>query len=234
MATDGAAESDLSGTTLVNYVSVPDTAGAFRFRDAGGALTTRTIGGTFRDFDGGRRGRVRYDTPSFGGFVLSASYGEEILVQNSNLDSRDVALRYNGEAGGFKISGAIGYARVNLGNGTRFSNTIGSVSVLHETGLNCTLAAGDRTNQGSYVYGKVGYLAEWFAVGSTALAFDYQSGSDRTVAGASSSALGLGAVQKFDAVNIEAYLGYRSYELSEPGTEYRDANSVLFGARWKF
>ena len=235
MATDGVAEVDLSGTTLVTYVSVPDTAGAMRFRTSAGVLSGNTIGGSFSDFDGARRGRIRYDTPSLSGFTLSASYGEEILVQNSNLDTADIALRYSGEVGDIRMKGAIGYARTDPGTGIKRNDTIGSFSLLHASGFNVTVAAGRRSGGGGdYGYGKLGYQADWFPVGMTALSVDYYRGSDRTVAGSKSTSMGVGAVQKFDNSNVEAYLGYRTYELSEPGTSYQDASSVLFGARWKF
>ena len=45
MSTDGVANYDVSGTTLVLYNSIPDTAAAFRFRTTGGALSTKTVNG---------------------------------------------------------------------------------------------------------------------------------------------------------------------------------------------
>lgn len=234
VATDGVADVDLSGTTLVNYNSIGDTAGAGLFRNAAGALTTRTIGQAFPNFDGGRRGRVRYDTPAFGGFTVSAAWGEEILAQNVDLETANVALRYAGDVGAFRIRGAVGYARFKFGNGTTRHDTMGSVSVLHESGVNVTLAAGNRKETGNYIYGKLGYIANWFAAGSTAVAVDYYDGDDMTVAGSQSQTVGIGIVQSFDAANVEAYLGWRNYSLSEPATAYRDASSVLVGARWRF
>lgn len=234
MATDGVAEVDLSGTSLVTYVSVPDGAGGFRFRTAAGALSNKFIGGAFGDFDGGRRGRVRYDSPTFNGFTVSASYGEEILASNVDFESRDIALRYANDFGDIKVKGAIGYARIELANGVVRKDTIGSVSLLHASGFNVTLAAGDRTSAGNYGYGKLGYQAKWFNVGQTNLSVDYYNGSDRTSAGSESTAVGFGVVQKFDKARIEAYLGYRTYELTETTAAYQDASSVLFGARWKF
>lgn len=234
MATDGVAHADLSGTTLVTYVSIPDTAGLFRFRTASGVLSTNTVVGGFGDFDGGRLGRVRYDSPTFNGFSISAAYGEQILAKNVDFRSRDIALRYSREEGDFQMKGAIGYAHIELANGVIREDTIGSFSVLHTSGVSATIAAGRRTNAGNYGYGKLGYQRKWFAVGKTALSVDYYRGSDRTVAGSTSSSLGIGAVQKFDKARIEAYLGYRTYELTEPTVAYLDASSVLFGARWKF
>jgi len=234
MATDGAAESDLSGTTLVTYSSIPDTAGAFRFRTSAGALSTRTVAGAFGDFDGGRLGRVRYDSPEFNGFTVSAAFGEQILAQNVDFESRDIALRYANEVGDFRLKGAIGYAKIELAAGVEREDTIGSFSALHSSGFNVTVATGKRTSAGSYGYGKLGYQAQWFGVGKTAFSIDYYRGSDRTSAGSKSTSYGIGAVQKFDKARVEAYLGYRTYELSETAQSYLDASSVLFGARWKF
>ena len=234
VSSDGAAETDLSGTSLVGYSWISATAGAFRFRTAAGALSTRAIGVVMPNFDGGRRGRIRYDTPSFSGFSFSMSYGEEILVQNANLDSTSAALRYAGEAGGFRIRGAVAYAKIGLGAGVTRHDTIGSLSLLHDTGFNVTFAAGSRKESGDYGYAKLGYQGDWFGVGTTAVSVDYYGGSDMVIAGSSSSTIGLQAVQKFDAANIEAYLGYRDYSLSDPGVAYRDMSSILVGARWKF
>lgn len=235
MATDGAAEVDLSGTSLVTYVSIPDTAGNFQFRDSAGALSGNRIGGSFGDFDGARLGRVRYDTPTLAGFTLSVSWGKEILAQDSDFESTAIALRYANTLGDFKVQGALGYADARPArNIAKFQDTIGSVSVLHSSGVSVTLAAGDRSDNGNYTYGKLGYQGDWLSIGKTALSIDYYRGRDRTVDGSKSTSVGFGAVQSFDNVNVQAYLGYRSYELAEPVASYQDASSVLFGARWKF
>ncbi len=49
----------------------------------------------------GRRNIVRYDSPEFGGFVASASWGED--------DLWDTSLTYKGEIHDFKLIGKIGY-----------------------------------------------------------------------------------------------------------------------------
>jgi len=235
MATDGAAHVDMSGTTLVTYASIPDTAGGFRFFDAtNGVVSNKSIASAFGSFDGGRLGRVRYDSPSFSGFTVSASYGEQILAQNVDFKNTDIALRYANEFGDFRMKGAIGYANIELAGGVKREDTIGSFSLLHSSGFNVTVASGKRTSAGSYGYGKLGYQAKWFGVGKTALSVDYYGGNDRTGPGSTSTSLGFGAVQKFDKARVEAYLGYRTYELSETAASYLDASSVLFGARWKF
>lgn len=235
MSHDGAAERDLSGTSLVGYNSIGSAAGAFRFRDAAGALTPRTIAAAGPSFDGGRRGRIRYDTPGFQGFKLSVSHGEEILAQNSDLTSTSVALFYDREPGDWTLSGALAYASVDSRLTGDLHDRMGSFSALHASGWNVTVAAGDRQESGTYAYGKLGYKADWFAAGTTALSVDYYDGRDMTAGpGSDSAALGVQLVQNFDEPGIEAYLGWRDYSLSETGTTYRDASSVLIGARWKF
>lgn len=234
VATDGAAESDLSGTTLANYASIGDSAGAFVFRTAAGALSLRPVGALMTDLDGGRRARVRYDTPSFGGFVVSASWGKEVLVKNANIEGAHVALRYAGEVGGFTLRGAVGYAAIDSGLAGKVYNTMGSFSALHTSGFNVTVAAGSRRNSGDYIYGKLGYKGDWFGIGTTAVAVDYYSSNDFVVAGTDADAVGFGVVQSIDSANVDAYLELRQYGLAEPGVAYRDASSVLFGARWQF
>lgn len=242
VASDGAAEVDLSGTALITYSWIAGDAGAFRFRTAAGALSTRTIGGSMPNFDGGRRGRIRYDSPKFNGFSIAAAYGEEILATNANFTTANIALRYSKKLGDWMVKGALAYADIKPQNLADRQDTIGSLSVLHNSGFNGTIAFGNRNetagltcaNGCNYIYGKLGYQADWFSVGKTALSIDYYNGSDTTVAGSDSRTVGFGAVQKFDKQRIEAYFGYRQYSLAEPGVSYRDSSSVLLGARWKF
>lgn len=238
MATDGVAERDLSGTTLVTYSSIPDTAGSMQFRASDGTLSGVEIGDVFSDFDGGRRGRIRYDTPTFGGgFDIAIAYGQEILVSGSDDEFMDIALNYANTFGDFKVASSVGFSRRDR-NGVNQDDTIASVSVLHNSGINATLAVGDRKGAGEYVYGKLGYQASWFSVGKTSMSIDYYDGNDFNLGAATSSSsnsLGVGVVQKFDNLNAEGYLGYRTYELSDnTPTTYQDASSILFGARWKF
>ena len=234
MSSDSAANKDLSGTTLVLYNSIPDTAGAFRFRTSAGALTLKTIAQGFGSFDGGRKGRIRYDTPAYKGFKLSVSYGEEVLVKNVDEEVAAVGIHYAGQVGAYKLAGGLAYNHAEFASGLKRRDTVGSFSALHDSGWNVTVAAGDRRETGHYVYGKIGYQADWLAAGKTALAIDYYSGQDKTSAGSESDSVGIGVVQNFDRARVQAYLGYRQYSLNETGVTYRDASSVMFGARWQF
>lgn len=235
VAHDGAAEVDLSETTVATYSSIGDAAGGYAFRTAGGALSTNLIGTAMPNYDGGRRGRVRYDTPGFNGFTFAASYGEEILNQSSDLEVGSIALRYSGESGPIKMQGAIAYAHVKPAPGVKYDDIIGSFSLLHDSGFNATIAGGNRDTGGQYGYIKLGYIGHWLSYGNTALSIDYYSGNDTALTtGSQSSSYGLAVVQKFHDVGVDVYLSVRSYELSEPGVNYQDISSVLMGARWKF
>lgn len=235
VSTDGAAQRDLSGTTIALYNGIADTAGAGLIRPVDGSGPGRTVSNAFSNYDGGRRLRIRYDTPEFlPGLKFSAAYGEEVLSEVSDLKTLNAALHYANKVGALKMSGALVYASVDLQKGSNRHDTIGSFSILHDNGINGTVAAGHRDVDGSYVYGKVGYQAKWFDIGKTNLAVDYYDGKDQSVDGSASSSYGVVGVQHFDDLRLEAYLAYRNYSLSEPDVEYRDASSVLFGARWRF
>jgi len=214
MSSDGASGYDLSGTTLVLYNSIPDTAGAFQFRTTAGALSDETITQAFGSFDGRRKTRLRYDTPSFGGVRLSASYGEEVLNKNVNETVADVGLMYSEQIGSVTMVGGLAYSRNEFEAKAPRHDTVGSFSLLHDTGLNVTVAAGNRDETGHYIYGKLGYQVEWLPLGRTAMAIDYYSGADKTSKGSESASVGISIVQSFDRAKIDVYLGYREYSLT--------------------
>lgn len=233
MATDGIADTDLSGTGLVLYNAIGDTAGSFTFQTAAGTDSGISIGSVSSSFDGGRRGRVRYDTPEFSGFTVSVAAGEEILASNSNDTFYDVALRYANEFSGGKMVGGFGFSRRDRGGVDR-DDTFGSFSVLLNSGFNASMAAGSRDSGEDYIYGKLGYSGGWFSIGRTSLAVDIYDGSNFSTSGSSTRAYGIGAVQNIDSLNMEAYLGLRGYQFSDVAMAYQDIESVFFGARWKF
>ncbi|MCC7252559.1 porin [Hyphomicrobium sp.] len=96
---------------------------------------------------------IKYDTPEFAGFTASASWGED--------DFWDIALRWAGEFGGFKIAAGIGYGEQSDGHyldtktvcagrvdgspspSQKCDQFGGSISVIHEaTGLFVNAGAG--------------------------------------------------------------------------------------------
>ncbi|MCB1486064.1 MAG: porin [Bauldia sp.] len=236
MASDGTAEVDLSGTSVIGYSGVSDLAGGQLFAIKGDGLTDFKVSDVFKNYDGlSRKFRVRYDTPTLAGFTVSGSYGTEIFPERTDVDVWDVALRYAGEFGAIRVASAVAYSDKGDDNGVYD----GSVSLLHvPTGLSLTGAAGyderDGDDHGAYVYGKLGYQKAFFDVGKTAFSADIYSGDDIRVAGSDSFSWGLQAVQNFDYYQTQVYLGYREYEYDDRDGSYKPVRAVLTGARVKF
>jgi len=147
---DGITQINLAGINHVSRSQVFDWNQSFSILGQGNAAT----GQRWRDLavrenpgEGNRQNLVRYDTPTFAGFIASAAWGED--------DVWDVGLRYSGEFSGFKLAAGIAYAQwtqsntgTNTGNTCRNSggvaeggasgnascDTLGlSVSLLHQT-----------------------------------------------------------------------------------------------------
>ncbi len=237
MTTDGDAESDFAGTVIVAKSTIPESHGAFEFRDASGALTGITVGDTFSNFDGSRRFRLRYDTNNFSGFSLAAAYGQEILKSGDTDDYYDFTIDYRGTIGNLEVKGAVGSNFVDSAlTGTQRS-TLGSVAVLHKaSGLNLSLAGGQAGNGGgNYAYLKGGWNAKLLAAGPTKFVAEGFWGSDYVTGASQSRMWGLAVIQNFDAQNLEIYAGYRNFSYdTTTGVTFQDLGALQVGARWQF
>jgi predicted porin len=233
MASNGTAEVDLSGTGVIAYSGVEDFAGGILFNDkATNTLTGINIGDVMNNFDGlSRRDRIRYDTPSFGGFQLSTSAGD-----NGRWDG---AARYKGDFGDVAFEAAAAYSNDDNDNGI----IDGSFSLLHKTsGISLTAAAGtvdlddstDPRDPMSY-YVKLGWQTKNLTpLGKTAFAIDYSYNEDVFVLDGEAEAYGIFMVQNLDRVGTELYAGIRNHEYKAPGVNVDDVLGVMFGARVKF
>lgn len=235
MASDGTAEVDNSGTAVIAYSSLSDTAGGYFFRYDGNGLSDVTVGSAFSNFDGlGRKLRVRYDTPTFHGFGLRTSYGEDALGEKKD-PLYDIAAVYSGDFEQFDLDAAIGYAR---NDGSDTDTLSGSISGLHKSsGISLTLAAAREFTdgvEGRYGYVKLGYQREFFDIGSTAFSVDYYFGNDIAAAGSDSTSIGLAAVQNIDDYNLQLWALWRNYQYDDDGGEYDDGQAVFGGALFKF
>jgi predicted porin len=95
----------------------------------------------FSNMDGlGRDERIRYDSPSFNGFVGSTSYVAD--------GGGDFAVRYTAQMDAFKLAAAAAYANPGSSSNTIDDQLAGSVSVLHDSGFNGTFAMGARDHKG--------------------------------------------------------------------------------------
>ena len=268
-ASDGTSEVDLSGSGVVAYADPSAWSGSFFLRDPAvglNGLIPFTWGQTSSYFDGLGRGDaiIRYDSPTFAGFTLSATIGED--------DAWDVALRYAGEFGGIRVAAAVAYASLYGDDapimvGNELTRLGGSFSALHmSTGLFVTFAAGQQTLDVPVVAGaddpffwylKAGIYRKFWDHGKTSLygeygqyrdgfvgqMFDWDNmGAISTVTDSELTVWGFGIVQHIDAAAMEIYLAYRHYEitgfteteLDTTEDDFEDFRTIAAGARIKF
>jgi hypothetical protein len=239
---------DLSGTQVIaNYVLFDG--GGFFLRSNGALLPGKVTWGDMGycysqqrpwggDCDGIVMNGVRYDSPTFAGFSMSASYGED--------DDWEVAGRYTGEVSGFKLAFGVGYS-VNTDEGTQpppvsFSKDseffqAGGYAQHLATGLFAHAAYGQEDNNGKTTTGgftepnshqwyvKGGIRRQWLPLGHTILYGEFgeyldQLGPAALAAGATDSEFtrwGMGAVQEIDAASMSIWLKYREHEAEITG-----------------
>jgi hypothetical protein len=223
---------DLSGTGVIAYSTIVDTAGGLFFREKKtGELTDVRIGNAFSAFDGlNRRNRIRYDSPKFAGFHLQTS-----AISDQRYDG---SLWWAGQGYGFKAAAAAAVGNPNEEDARLQYD--GSFSVLHEdTGLNLTLASGllERKDQGNQqnVYAKLGWRRDFFSIGETAFGIDYTQSRRLPDHHDRSESYAFAAVQQLDDYGAELFALFRHHSLNrrdEPSVS--NIGVVSIGTRVKF
>ncbi len=198
---------------------------------------------------------VRYDSPTFAGFSVSADWGED--------DGWDVAARYAGEFNGVKVAVAASYYENN-----EYAAIIDKVSYFQigayiqhvPTGLFAYGAYGhentdwlpafaDRPDSADNWYVKSGIRRKWSDLGHTVLFGEYGEKLDGMDQGAFAGTAidsklrhwGLGVVQEIDNAAMSLWLSYRNFDgnatIEDQGIEridYDDMHVVKAGALIKF
>ncbi len=243
-ATDDIAEIDLSGTSTAGESAITDLGGNLFFRNSA-HVNGRRMSQIFGNFDGGRDDLIRYDTPAFGGFSASADFAQGGMYETAlRFDS---TKEYPDLLGGTKIQAGIGYANVedktnNPPNNTSFDDqVVGSVSVLTPVGISVTLAGGERFStldaceDPTNYYAKLGYQAQWFSFGKTAIAAEYGRTFDLTDNGDDGEVFGFQALQNIDDWAMEIFAAYRHFNVEQGnGFKVEDADLLFAGSRVKF
>ena len=232
-AANGGTEVDLSGTAVANWSFAALVGGAFGFRNAAGAFTGATIANTFnnQDFES-RYDRVRYDTPRFAGFSVAASTG----TKDGGRDARELALWYSGELGGLgRLAGALGWSNQQAPEavGAVEDEVVGgSVSWLHGSGFNVTLAHSQRditaVLEGKFTYAKLGYK-----LGRHALSVDWGQGDDQLADGDESKMIGAGYVWN-PVAWAELYAALKRHKFDRGGVDAQDIDIFMLGTRVRF
>ncbi len=210
-ASDKTAEADLSGTGYV----------------VSGALNNYHVLSNLDGFSFTER--VKYDSPTIAGFVVSASWQDD--------EDWDVAAKYSAVFGDFKVAARISYYE----EADSDSGVTGSASVLHApSGLSLTFAAADssidtaQTISGSadglkYWYVKAGLQRKFFSMGKTAFAVDYMEFNDGAV-----EKIGFHAAQYIDSAAMQVYISAWDADSDGSVAQLPDAQKVIVGATIHF
>ena len=208
-ASDGSAEVDNSGTTVVQYSgSSNDLLGSMAFGDSG-----VTVGAVRSNFDGlGRSDSLRYDA-AIEDFTLAASIGNGDKIEGSVIYAIE----------GLKVMFGI-WDQQDSGDGN--SGTAISASWTHDSGFNFSgaLSGDDRDGDPTNTYFKVGYRQ-----GDHAFAVDWSETRDLGPGDADSVSIAwVGQMMQ----GVELYASYRVESLDVSGAD--DISALSGGARIKF
>jgi hypothetical protein len=183
------------------------------------------------EFDGTRQDRIRYDTPSFGGFKVSVSH--------ANDDKIAYGLKYGGNFNGVKVKANIGLDQ-NEANADR-DVTKGSIGVLLPMGLNFQFAAGEKDlntvgrSDPTMKYYRVGYRFKNADMGETRIGVSLHDNDDQAANGDSFQSLNFAVVQVIEPLGAELYGAYSNVSLERTATaNIEDIDIVTVGLRVNF
>jgi hypothetical protein len=233
-AADDASTIDLSGTGMANGNCVCDWGGGIGFRTSAGAAAGVTVLGAFNnnDFES-RYDRVMYTTPTMGGFRAQVGTGQKSDAGEVN----EASIWWSGKVAG-EIQAAIGWSdeKTQAPGGVPSNETVGgSVSWLHTSGFNVTLAHTQMDisalgrNKAKFTWAKVGYKT-----GPHAVAVDYAMADDNAANGDEGKSYGIGYV--WNPIRwLEIFANYRIYQLDRTGgVSLEDVTVAALGTRVRF
>ena len=202
-------------------------------------------------FNGANGQGIRYNSPTFAGFSLSASWldGDDLLT-TTDANQWDVALRYAGEFGQIRVAAGVGYTDSEatvFGTGVSSTSYSGSVSVMHTpsglfingamghfdgdlviSALGFPIAAPNVDLQAWHIMG--GIEQKFFTAGTTTIFAEFGE-LDFGVDGIDNANLyGLGLVQNVNGY-FDVYATYRNHELNNG---LPDIDTYQVGARIRF
>ena len=233
-ASDGMSDTDLSGSWLADFSTPSSYGGAIAHRTSGGAAGPAAFSANTY-FDGGRRGRIRYDAPSFGPLSVSVSAGT-----NNHWGAKGYVYT---SLGGGDLSMALGYdaddqaraAGLQLG-----TESVGfSVSYLFSQGTNITFNWAERdfeaagTNDATHWYIKLGH--RW---GNNAVSISYSETDDLFANSREGQSIGLAFVHNIPKPKIDIGVGYHNFSLDDPvanpGLNFEDIDVFHISTRIRF
>ncbi len=243
-ATDGITQLCL-GCTMGNYgqAAAEDHVGGFRLRTTGGGYSADTIGSYIFSAEGGRTAVVKYISPTFAGFSLSANWADAETDRDDppgtdrgvvTDDGWGVALRYAGEFGAIRVAAGIGYSET----GGSTEETGGSLSIAHTpTGLYIAGGLGKEettTDERDTWDIRAGINSKWNSLGKTHFG-GYYANFERTSNKRKANVWGLTLNQKIDAAAMEIYLQYHNIDAKNASEgDLQNFHFLYMGTRIRF
>lgn len=244
---NGALLVDGSGTLIpANWI----ISGAYSFKlrnDAGGfamnGAAPLTWGGTGACFPGDCLGLpfniIRYDSPTWGGFSFSSSYGEGSIW--------DIGLRYSGEYNDFKIAAAIFYGQNgdNPPIGAAVPNAgflqVGAYVQHMPSGVFGFVNYGALRDDAHTAAGlhpdvwhvKTGVRTKWNPLGATIPYGEYMTSAEGLSSDSRFNLWGAGVVQDIDDAAMSVFFKWRQYSFESEALcadGCKDLNEITLGA----
>jgi len=180
-------------------------------------------------YDGGRVDRIRYDTPTFGGF--------RAVVSHANDDVIDMSLHYGARFNGIRVRGGVGITE-NDGNAQN-QQVMGSIGASFPMGINVQFAAGERSREGridpSMKYWRLGYRMKNTDMGETRVGVSLNTHDDFAADGDEYQTLNFAVVQVIEPIGAELYAGYSNVSLDRTATaDIEDIDIITVGLRVNF
>jgi hypothetical protein len=223
---------DLSGT-LVALSGGGDedlTFGGENFVNAAGTVILRS-GAASDEYDGTREDRIRYDTPSFGGF--------KGMISHANDDEVAFGMRYGGSFSGLKVKAHV--SRINNEANAQRDVTSAAVGILLPMGLSVQVAAGERDldttgrEDPTMMFYRVGYRFKGSEMGETRLAISYSENEDLALDGDKLQTTSVAIVQIIEPLGSELFASYNNVDLERTGVVgIEDIDVFSVGMRVKF
>jgi predicted porin len=251
---------------LTRNVSDAEAAGVYIngfFTRVNGQLQTFTWNAIMGGYNNGTPGQpslrnvVRYDTPTFAGFTLSAAWGED--------DMWDGSLDYKNDIGDFKVTARIGYGEstdpvANAGQcaaGTGNCQWWGASSVIqhvptglfvyaaysgNEIDLTAAQIAAAKDDLSEMWFIQAGIERKWLPLGKTNIFGEYRH-DDVGFRGSRSDSSefnfwAAGFIQNLENADMSLYTQYRHYEgdftKGVTKTDLDDFDMVISGAKINF
>lgn len=232
-ASNGTAETDLSGTGVISGADYHVLAKEMDFVLSGtnGTSTGDDPGDLFDNFDGlSRDDRLRYDTPSFGGVKLSASWADG--------DKRDVAVRFGRKYEGMEVAAAASYWDKEPSNQEDGYSLSGSIKADMGVSLSAAYSEKDfkaeNRNSAEFWWAKVGHQWKVLEAGKSAVSFAYSETEEQDANNSSGAYWELAGVQKIDGLGAEIYAVYSQFDADIPNEPSDEITVGGIGARIKF